>query len=260
MKKLLWAGLVVAAFTFGIATPFAAQGAPSGGGGGGGGGGGKGGGSGYQGKGGNGYQGKGGQGGGPGQGGPGQGGGGGNWVQEQIDKLGWGENGDEQRVEPGDTVKSADKEARLEAEADKLQLEDKKLRKEFVKLGKKAWEDCEKEDKRWTSARKKVADEPEKLAKEVEKHKEALDKAWKVCDDDILKKEILVEDLLKLFQKNTEDLRKETATDKSVRQDEIRARKVAEIRKQAADYMKGGAGAGDNEEKDKKEKKEEEEE
>ncbi len=246
MKKLFWAGLAVAAFTFGIATPFAAQGAPSGGGG-------KGGGSGYQGKGGNGYQGKGGQGGGA----PGQGGG--NWVQEQIDKLGWGESGEEERVLPGDTVKSADKETRLEAEADKLQLEDKKLRKDFVKLGKKAWEDCEREDKRWSSARKKVADEPEKLAKEVDKHKEALDKAWKACDDEILKKEIMVEDLLKLFQKNTEDLRKETATDKSVRQDEIRERKVAEIRKQAADYMKGGTGAGGNEEKDKKEKKEDEE-
>lgn len=257
MKKLVWAVLLVATFAIGFV---AAQGAPSGAGGGGG----KGGGGNWKGKG-------GGGGGGPGQGGPGQGkgpggpggpgGGGGNWVQEQIDKLGWGENGDEERVLPGDTVKSADKETRLEAEADKLQLEDKKLRKEFVKLAKKAWDECEKEDKRWSSARKKVADEPEKLEKEVAKHKEALDKAWKTCDYELLKKEVMVEDMLKVFQKNTEDLRKETATDKSARQDEIRARKVDAIRKQAEDWAKGQSGggtSGDNGEK--KEKKEDEEE
>ena len=193
----------------------------------------------------------------PGQGqGGGQGGGADDWRKKAEDEIGWGEDGTEERVEPGDTVKSDDKEKRLEEEADKLGLEDKKLRKEFIKYGKLGWEKAEKEDSRWSKEFKKVKDDAEALEKAKAEHKEKLDKGWADADESQLKKGVLDEEQLEKFKKNTEDLRKETATDKSARQDEIRARKIAEWKDQASKWAKGGQGGGDNEVK--KEKKEEE--
>lgn len=207
----------------------------------------------------------------PGQGGPGQGqpgqGGGDDWMKRAIENLGWGENGDEERVLPGDTKTSQEKEDWLEVEANKLGLMDegetKKLRKEFIKLGKKAWDASEKEDKRWHAAWKKSNSNAENLAKEKEKHHTNLRKCWEDCDAELKKKEILNDEKLAEWIKDTEPMRAESATDKSVRQDEIRARKIDEYRKQAEDWRKGaagGAGAGTgNESKEKKEKKEDEE-
>lgn len=208
----------------------------------------------------------GGQGRGPqGQGGqPGQGGGqgGGNWEKEQIDKIGWGEDGTEERVLPGQTVEDKAKDERLEKEADKLGLEDKKVRASFKKIAKKGWDDAEREDKRWAPVRKSIATDEKKLADETKKHQEKLAKAWADSDADLKKKEVLSEEKLEEWKKNSADLRKETATDKSARQDEIRARKIQEIRDAAAKWVKDqqGGGAGSNEEpKEKKEKKEDEE-
>jgi hypothetical protein len=232
MYKWFVIAFVAVAFAFGA--PLVAQG--------------KGGGKGNWGKGG--YKGPAGQ---PGQGG---GQGGDDWRKKAEDEIGWGEDGTEERVLPGDTVKSDDKEKRLEEEADKLGLEDKKLRKEFIKYGKQGWEKAEKEDARWAKEHKKLKSDEKALEKGKTEHKEKLDKGWAEADESQLKKGVLDEEQLEKFKKNTEDLRKETATDKSARQDEIRARKVAEWKEQAGKWAKGGQGGGDNEVK--KEKKEEE--
>ena len=241
MKNLFFVALIACAFA--IAMPLSAQGM-----------GGKGGKGGYGGKGG-GNWGKGGYKGpnsnGNGQGGPED------WKKKAENEIGWGEDGTEERVEPGDTVDKDDKEKRLEEEADKLGLEDKKLRKDFIKYGKLGWDKAEKEDSRWAKKYKRVKDDEEALKKAQEEHKEKLDEAWADADEDQLKKEILDEEQLAKFKKNTEDLRKETATDKSIRQDEIRARKLEELKKRASEWAKGGAGGGDDNEV-KKEKKDEE--
>jgi len=200
--------------------------------------------------------GQGGQGGAPGQGG---GQGGGNWEKEQIDKIGWGEDGTEERVLPGQTVDDKAKDERLEKEADKLGLEDKKIRSAFKKYAKQGWDAAEREDKRWAGVRKPVASDEKKLADETKKHQEKLAKAWEDSDADMKKKETLNEEKLEEWKKNSADLRKETATDKSARQDEIRARKIQEIRDAATKWVKEQQGGGAKEEpKEKKEKKEEE--
>jgi hypothetical protein len=179
---------------------------------------------------------------------PGNRGGGGqdDWRKRAEEEIGWGEDGTEERILPGDTVDKDDKEARLKEEAEKLGLEDEKKIKDLIKLGKKAWEKCEKEDKRWATAYKKAKSDEERLAKETEQHKEKLADAWEDCDKDLVKKEILTEEQLAKFKENTKDLREESATDKSARQDEIRSRKMDEWRERAREWAGGGnAGGGD---------------
>lgn len=179
--------------------------------------------------------------------------------RDQGDRIGWGESGTDERILPGQTVSEADKNTRLEAEADKLALEDRRLRRDFIKFARIAWQKSEREDRRYYAAWKRVNSDEERLAKEKEKHKEELDAAWKECDDKLLKDEILSEEQLEAFQASTADLRTETATDKSHRQDEIRARRIEEIRERA-NALRRPPGSGDNEDKEKKEKKEEEDE
>jgi hypothetical protein len=182
-------------------------------------------------------------------------------IGNDVPDVGWGESGTEQRIEPGDTVKAADKEKRLEEEADKLGLEDKKQRKALIDRARTAWTKCEREDKRYYGAWKRVKNNEEALAKEKEKHKAELAEAWKECDDKLAEGEVLSSDALLKFQVNTNDLRVETATDKSHKQDEIRARKLEEQRKRAEEWRKRNApGAKEDENKEKKEKKEDEEE
>lgn len=190
-----------------------------------------------------------------------QGGGQGNgyddWRKRADEEIGWGEDGTEERIEPGDTVDKDAKEARLEEEAGKLGLTDEKVIKNFVKYAKKGWEKAEKEDKRWASAYKKAKKDEERLEKETAKHKEELAEAWADADEDLLKKEILTEEQVKTFQDNTKDLREETATDKSIKQDEIRARKMDEYRERAKEWAGGGAAGNDDDNEVKKEKKDE---
>lgn len=197
-----------------------------------------------------------------GKGGPGQDQGD-DWRKRAEEEIGWGEDGTEERIQPGDTVKDDEKEARLESEADKLGLEDKKLRKEFIKIAKAAWVKAEKEDARWSKVHTRVKKDEKALEKETTKHKEELDKAWKDGDDTLIKKEIISEEQLEAFKKNTDDLRAETATDKSLRQDEIRAQRVKELEERAAEWRKaqgGGAGGPDaGNDGPTKEKKEDEE-
>lgn len=250
-----WLVVAIVAFGFCLGTPLIAQG------GGGGGKGNWGNGKGYKNPNGQGQ----GQGNGQGQGGgQGQGQGGGDWWKKQEEAIGWGESGTDARVLPGDTVKDADKTARLEAEADKLGLEDKKIRKDFIKYAKLGWSKAEKEDSRWSKEVKKIKDSPEALEKGKTEHKTKLDEAWADADESQVEKEVLTSELLEKFKTNTKDLREKTATDISMEQDVIRARKLDELKKRAEDYMKANSGKKEENEptKEKKdaegEKKEEE--
>lgn len=176
--------------------------------------------------------------------------------QGEIDRrIGWGEDGTEERVLPGQTVPDKDKLAWLEKQADELAV-DKKQRTAFLRAATKAWNETEREDKRWAGVIKSVKDNAEKRATEQTKHKENLAKVWTDSDADLTKKEILNEEQLAAWQKASAHLRAETATDKSVRQDEIRARKLEEWRERAG--AAAGGAAGTPEPKEKKEKKDEE--
>lgn len=188
-----------------------------------------------------------------------QGGGNGydDWRKRAEEEIGWGEDGTEERIIPGQEVDDDAKEARLKEEADKLGLTDEKVVKNFIKYAKKGWEKAEREDDRWASAYKKAKSDEERLAKETAEHKEKLAEAWADADEDLLKKEVLTEEQVKTFQDNTKDLREESATDKSIRQDEIRARKMEEWKDRAKEWGKANGGASGEDNEVKKEKKDE---
>jgi hypothetical protein len=191
-------------------------------------------------------------------GGQGQGGGQ-DWKKQwddAVNALGWGEDGTEERVEPGQTVPDKDKEVWLETEATKLGLEEKKIRSDFKKVGLKAWKDSENEDQKFAQVYKiykDLKDADKKLEEPRKKHLEALKKIWDKCDEDMTKKKALNEDQLKTWQEDTKKMRSETATDKSAAQDKIRARKIDEMRKQ---YL--GGGDEEKKEPEKKAKKKDE--
>ncbi|HRJ78097.1 MAG TPA: hypothetical protein PLF37_06235 [Planctomycetota bacterium] len=177
---------------------------------------------------------------------------------DAVNALGWGEDGTEERVEPGQTVPDKDKEAWLETEATKLGLEEKKVRSDFKKIGLKAWRDSEGEDQKWAAIYKQnkdLKDADSKLEEPRKKHLEALKKIWDKADEDMTKKKVLSEDQLKIWQEDTKKMRSETATDKSAEQDKIRARKIDEMRKR---YLGGQGGNEEGKESEKKPKKKEE--
>lgn len=189
-------------------------------------------------------------------GGPGgQGGQGQDWKKQwddAVNALGWGEDGSEERVEPGQTVPDKDKEIWLDTEATKLGLEEKKIRSDFKKLGLKAWKDSESEDQKFAQVYKiykDLKDADKKMEEPRKKHQEALKKIWDKCDEDMTKKKVLNEDQLKTWQEDTKKMRSETATDKSAEQDKIRAKKIEEMRKQ---YLGGGDEKKEPEKKAKK--------
>jgi hypothetical protein len=196
-----------------------------------------------------------------GQGNGNNGQGGGDWQKKAENEVGWGESGTDERVLPGDTVKDADKTTRLEAEADKLGIEDKKIRKDFIKYAKLGWDKAEKEDSRWSKEVKKIKEDPEALEKGKAEHKTKLDEAWASADESQVEKEILTTEQLEKFKTSTKDLRERTATDISMEQDEIRARKLEEIRKRAEEWAKANNGEKEDNEvtKEKKETEGEEE-
>lgn len=179
--------------------------------------------------------------------------------EDAVNALGWGEDGTEERVEPGQTVPDKDKEVWLDTEATKLGIEDKKIRTDFKKVGLKAWKDSEAEDQKYAAIykpNKDLKDVDKRMEEPKKKHLEALKKIWDKCDTDMTKKKLLSEEQLKTWQEDTKKMREQTATDKSYEQDKIRARKIEELKKQWSDYAKGGSDK--KEETDKKPKKKDE--
>ena len=176
--------------------------------------------------------------------------------KEALDRIGWGEDGQEERVEPGQTTPDKDKETWIKTEMTKLTITDKKQRGSFKKIALKAWRDSEAEDLRYAGDYKRVKDHKDaeaKLEEPRKKHQENLKKLWDKSDEELKKKELVDDDKLKLWQEDTKQMREKTATDKSAEQDKIRARKIEELRKQYAGGQGGEAG-----EPEKKAKKKEE--
>ena len=163
--------------------------------------------------------------------------------EKPEDYVGWGEDGDEERIKPGDKTTDKEKDAWIKREAVKLGIdEEKKKFREFKKIAKKALKGSEKEDGRYAKEFKKIKGDDKLSAKSKEKHRKKLGEVWKKADESLTKKEVLDDDQLEEWVKDTADLRKESATDKSARQDEIRQRKIDEIKERLAKYRKGGSG------------------
>lgn len=115
--------------------------------------------------------------------------------------------------QPGETVKRADKDAQIDKWMDELKLTDSTLRGKFKTLARGAWEDCEKEDKRYHTALKKT-DDAEGLKKLGTEHKDNLAKTWNEADADATKQSLLDATQLESWKKLSEGLRTGTNTDR----------------------------------------------
>ncbi len=115
--------------------------------------------------------------------------------------------------QPGETVKRADKDAQIDKWMDELKLTDSTLRGKFKTLARGAWEDCEKEDKRYYAALKKT-DDAEGLKKLGTEHKDNLAKTWTESDAATTKDGLLDAKQLESWKKLSEQLRAGTNTDR----------------------------------------------
>jgi len=115
--------------------------------------------------------------------------------------------------EPGETVNRAIKDETLEEVMDELGLEDKAKRSKFKSNVRGAWEDSEKEDKRYSVLYKKYLENSDKLEAEKRVHQDKLKKIWDESDEKLKKDEVLDEKQLEAWKKTSEELRTKTATD-----------------------------------------------
>lgn len=115
--------------------------------------------------------------------------------------------------EPGETVNRAIKDETLEEVMDELGLEDKAKRSKFKSNVRSAWEDSEKEDKRFSVLYKKYLENSEKLEAEKRVHQDKLKKIWDESDEKLKKEEVLDEKQAEAWKKTSEELRTKTATD-----------------------------------------------
>ncbi|MCC7510133.1 MAG: hypothetical protein IT464_12300 [Planctomycetes bacterium] len=115
--------------------------------------------------------------------------------------------------QPGETVKRADKDAQIDKWMDELKLTDATLRAKFKTLARGAWEDCEKEDKRYYAALKKT-DDAEGLKKLGTEHRDNLAKTWTEADTGATKDSLLDATQLESWKKLSDSLRTGTNTDR----------------------------------------------
>ncbi len=137
--------------------------------------------------------------------------------QEREAKRGQGNNaGDAEEPEyvpqPGEVVEKALKEEIIDEWMDDLGLTDKAQRDKFKRNVRGAWEDNEKEDKRYAAAYKK-ATTIEKMDAEKKNHKEKLTKIWEESDAKLLKEKAVNDDQLAKWKEMSTELRTKTATD-----------------------------------------------
>lgn len=116
--------------------------------------------------------------------------------------------------EPGEATDKEFKDKTLDAILDELEVVDPDKRDDFKKYARDAWEDSEKEDKRWAGVYRRYEDKPEKLGEETREHTEKLAKIWEDSDEDIVKKEVLTEEQMKRWKEASSDLRTKTNTDR----------------------------------------------
>ena len=124
-----------------------------------------------------------------------------------------GEKADEV-AEPGSTISRAIKDETREKIMDELKLEDKAKRASFKSNVRGAWEDSEKEDKRYASIYKRYEDNDDKLAAEKKVHEDKLKKIWDESDEKLTKDEVLTEEQMTRWKKTSEELRTKTNTDR----------------------------------------------
>lgn len=116
--------------------------------------------------------------------------------------------------EPGEATDKKFKEDVLEGILDELGVTDEGKRKDFHKYVTDAWEDSEKEDKRWAGVYRRYEEDAEKLGEEKKEHAEKLKKIWDDSDEDLTKKEVLTEEQMKRWKEASEELRTKTNTDR----------------------------------------------
>lgn len=121
---------------------------------------------------------------------------------------------EEELPEPGSTIARAIKDETLEKIMDELKLEDKAKRAKFKSNVRGAWEDSEKEDKRYAGVYKRYLENDDKLAAEKKVHEGKLEKIWDESDEDLTKDEVLDEGQLEAWKKTSKELREKTATDR----------------------------------------------
>lgn len=149
-------------------------------------------------------------------------------------------------VKPGDTVAEEVKLAWIEAEMDKLALENKTTRAGFSKLVLKAWKDSEAEDARYAKEFDTAKDDPKLLDQARKVHLEKLKKIWDDVDSEATKKKLLDDVRLKQWQSDSKFLREKTATDKYEEQEKAKVAKKQPKKKTDdkpdSDSQKDGAG------------------
>lgn len=144
-----------------------------------------------------------------------------------------------EEAKPGDTIPRAEKDEILDEIMDELGLKDAALREKFKKSVRGAWEDSEKEDKRYYGEYKK-SDNDDKKAAAKKTHQEKLKGVWDKSDTELDKDKVLNEEQKKKWKDASKDLREKTATDWwEEAQREKAAREAAE--KEAAEGKKDEA-------------------
>jgi len=136
--------------------------------------------------------------------------------EEEEDGIGivGGDAGADEVAEPGSTISRAIKDETLEKVMDELKLEDKNKRAKFKSEVRGAWDDCEKEDKRYALTYKRYMDNAEKLATEKKVHQDKLTKIWEESDEKLTKDEVLDADQMTRWKKASAELREKSATDR----------------------------------------------
>ena len=125
--------------------------------------------------------------------------------EEEGPSIAGGDEG-EDLPEPGEATDKKFKEEVLDGILDELGVTDEKKRKDFHKYVTDAWEDTEKEDKRWAGVYRRYEEDAEKLGEKKKEHADKLKKIWDESDEDLTKKEVLTEEQMKRWKEASEDL------------------------------------------------------
>lgn len=114
---------------------------------------------------------------------------------------------------PGEVLPRVVKDAAIDDAMDELKLTDASKRAAFKRNVRGAWEDSEKEDKRYHGAVTKADSNAERLAEEKKVHGEKLKKIWDESDEKLTKDAVLTDEQMEAWKKLSQDLRTKTNTD-----------------------------------------------
>lgn len=118
----------------------------------------------------------------------------------------------EKTPQPGETVKRADKDKQIDKWMDELKLAEGS-RSKFKTIARSAWDECEKEDKRYYAALKKT-EEAAALNKLADEHKGVLKTICEEADKQLTESKLTTETQLSSWQSLSGELRSGTNTDR----------------------------------------------